>query len=437
MAMVLSIATIAATISVSVISTFLSDGHFSLAGTAKADSVVGTISVGNGPMGIGYDSANGNMYVANFYSNTVSVIDENTNNVIVTIPLGSNTSPADVAFDSANGNIYVTNYNAGTVSVINGDTNRVIGVIAGLRQGVFAAAFNSANGNVYVTNYNAGTVSVINGNTNRVIATIFVGGNPTAIDVNSANGNVYVADGINSVGVINPITNRLVGTIGVGYGPSGLAFNSANGNMYVANFYSNTVSVIDAGTNNVIQTIPMLFGSTNPSGIVYNRANNYIYVTNYYNLGNTGLSGGGTVYIIDGNTNRVIANILVGNAPQAAAFNSANDQVYITNLLSNTVSVISSNSIIDPVQSLQALIQTIQSMRSISQGFQISLISTLSTAISILSTSTPGNYIAACNQLNTFNNQVYNGVQSGLIDQSSGIQLVQSVQAVQQVLGCL
>src|ERR1051325_9403021 len=297
------------------------------------------------------------MYVANFYSNTVSVIDENTNNVIVTIPLASNTSPADVAFDSANGNIYVTNYNAGTVSVING-------VIAGLRQGVFAAAFNSANGNIYVTNYNAGTVSVINGNTNRVIATIFVGGNPTAIDVNSANGNVYVADGINSVGVINPITNRLVDTIGVGYGPSGLAFNSANGNMYVANFYSNTVSVIDAGTNNVIKTIPMLFGSTNPSGIVYNRANNYIYVTNYYNLGNTGLSGGGTVYIIDGNTNRVIANILVGNAPQAAAFNSANDQVYITNLLSNTVSVISSNSIIDPVQSLQALIQTIQSMSS-------------------------------------------------------------------------
>ncbi|MFL6419266.1 MAG: YncE family protein [Nitrososphaeraceae archaeon] len=445
MVIVVSIATIAIMVWASVIITFVSDGSFSLLGTAKADSVIDTIPAGKGPMGIDYDSANGNMYVANFYSNTVSVIDDNTNKVIVRIPFASNTSPADVAFNSDNGNIYVTNYNAGNVSVINGNTNRVIDVISGLRQGVFAIAFNSANGNIYVTNYNAGNVSVINGNTNRVISTIFVGGNPTAIAVNSANGDVYVADGINGVGVINPITNRLVDTVSVGHGPSGLAFNPANGNMYVANFYSNTVSVIDTGTNNVIHTIPMLFDYANPSGIVYNPTNNYLYVASYYNLSNAGFAGGsssssssssGTVSVIDGSTNNIVANMLVGKAPQDAAFNSANDQVYITNLLSNTVSVISSSSIDDPVQSIQALIQTIQSMSTISQDIQASLVSTLNTAMFILSTNYTGNYIAACNHLNAFNNQVYGGVQYGLIDQSSGIQLVQSNQAIQQALGC-
>jgi YVTN family beta-propeller protein len=388
-----SLATIAIMALAPGIITFLYSRSFSLLGSAKADSMVDTTRVGNGPMGIDYDSNNGNMYVANFYSNTVSVIDGNTNNVIATIPFASNTSPIDIAFDSSNGNLYVTNYSTGTVSVING-------------------------------------------NTNRVISTIFVGGNPTAIAVNYANGDVYVADGINAVRVINPITNRLVHTVSVGYGPSGIAFDSDNGNMYVANFYSNTVSVIDGNTNNVIRTIPMLLDSANPSGIVYNPTDKHLYVINYYSLGNRGSGGGGTVSVINDYTNNVIANIAVGNSPQDGAFNSANGQVYVTNLLSNTVSVISSSSGINPVQSIQDLIQTIQSMGTISQGVEIRLISILNTAISILSTNNPGRYIATCNQLDVFNNQVYDGVQSGLIDQSSGIQLVQSSQAIQQVLGC-
>jgi len=209
---------------------------FPLVGIAKADSVTSTIPVGNGPMGMAYDFKNGKVYVTNFMSNTVSVIDGNTNNVISTIPLGSNASPVDIAFDSANGKVYVTNFNAGTVSVIDGNTNRVTGTIQGLGQGVFAIAYDSANGKVYVTNFNAGTVSVIDGNTNRVIDTLTVGGNPTAISFNPNNGNVYVADGVNRVDVINPVTDNIVASVIVGNVPSGIAFDSHNKNMYVTNF---------------------------------------------------------------------------------------------------------------------------------------------------------------------------------------------------------
>ena len=35
--------------------------------------------------------------------------------------------PSGIAFDSANGNLYVTNSNTDTVSVISGQTNSVIG----------------------------------------------------------------------------------------------------------------------------------------------------------------------------------------------------------------------------------------------------------------------------------------------------------------------
>ena len=41
---------------------------------ARADSVIATVPVGVNPRGIAFDSANGNIYVANFGSDTVSVI---------------------------------------------------------------------------------------------------------------------------------------------------------------------------------------------------------------------------------------------------------------------------------------------------------------------------------------------------------------------------
>jgi YVTN family beta-propeller protein len=84
--------------------------------SGSTNTVIGTIPVGREPFGIAFDSANGNLYVANFQDNTVSVISGSTITVIGTIPAGD--GPAFLAFDSANGNIYVPNYHDVTLSVI-------------------------------------------------------------------------------------------------------------------------------------------------------------------------------------------------------------------------------------------------------------------------------------------------------------------------------
>ena len=413
---------------------------FPLVGIAEADSVTSTIPVGNGPMGMAYDFKNGNIYVTNFLSNTVSVIDGNTNDVISTIPFASNASPVDIAFDSANGKVYVTNFNAGTVSVIDGNTNQVTGTIQGLGQGVFAIDYDSANGKVYVTNFNAGTVSVIDGNTNQVIDTLTVGGNPTAISFNPNNGNIYVADGVNRVDVINPITDITVASVIVGNVPSGIAFDSHNKNMYVTNFMSGTISVIDTRTNTVTAIISMSSGS-NPSAVAFDSSNGQIYVTNFYQTGTGvgGVGGIGIVSIIDDDTNTIVGNLLVGSAPQDIIFDSASGQIYVSSFLSNTVDVISPFGTIDPQQSIQYLIQRIQGIYSIHPGVKTSIISTLNAALSIiLSTNHPGIYIQqlACSKLNVFNNLVYSGVVGGHIDQFSGIELGQLSQEIQRLLGC-
>src|SRR5207248_8882565 len=68
------------------------------------------------PYGLAYDGGKGEVFVANFGSNNVSVISTATNAVVATIPVGS--APSEATYDSGNGFIYVSNRDQGTISII-------------------------------------------------------------------------------------------------------------------------------------------------------------------------------------------------------------------------------------------------------------------------------------------------------------------------------
>ena len=76
------------------------------------------MTVGTGPYDLGYDSAKGEVFVANAYSRSVSVISDSNNQVVTTVTVGS--GPLGVAYDSGKGEIFVANSVSGTVSVISG-----------------------------------------------------------------------------------------------------------------------------------------------------------------------------------------------------------------------------------------------------------------------------------------------------------------------------
>jgi YVTN family beta-propeller protein len=123
-----------------------------------AQTVVATVGVGVNPLGVGVNPSTGRVYVANDGSNTVSVIDGNTNTVIATVGVGS--QPEGVGVNPSTGRVYVANDGSNTVSVIDAHANTVIATIAvGSRpQGV---GVNPSTGRVYVSNDASGTVSVI------------------------------------------------------------------------------------------------------------------------------------------------------------------------------------------------------------------------------------------------------------------------------------
>ena len=100
---------------------------FSAISSVDAIGVTNTISVGSTPEGIAYDSAKGELFVANYGGTTVSVISDSTNAVIKTITVG--TSPWGVAYDASKGEIFVSNWGSSSVSVISDTSNAVLTTI--------------------------------------------------------------------------------------------------------------------------------------------------------------------------------------------------------------------------------------------------------------------------------------------------------------------
>src|SRR5262249_27738840 len=150
------------------------------------------------PAGVGVNPATNRVYVANFGSDTVSVIDGATSAVIATVPVGP--SPNGVAVNPGANRIYATNVGGNSVPVIDGTTNTVVATIPVSGAAPFFAAANPRNHRVYVSFLGAetGGVDVINGVTNRVLATIPDAQGTRGVAVDAANNRVFFVNQSNS-----------------------------------------------------------------------------------------------------------------------------------------------------------------------------------------------------------------------------------------------
>jgi YVTN family beta-propeller protein len=280
-----------------------------------AGVVVANVTVGTGPTEMGYDSGNGYVYVANYGSNNVSVI--NGTSAVATIMIGP--YPQTVGYDSGNGYVYVGDLNSNNLSVISG-TSVITTVTVGYSPD--GMGYDGGNGYVYVANSVPNNVSVIDGTS--VVGTVKVGSHPWGVGYDSGNGYVYVAnDASNNVSVIDGTS--VVGTVKVGSYPADVGYDSGNGYVYIANLNSNSVSVVN-GTS-VVGTVSV---GSSPGGVGYDSGNGYVYVANY---------GSDSVSVINGTS--VLATVKVGPSPVGVGYDAGNGYVYVADSSSNNVSVIS------------------------------------------------------------------------------------------------
>lgn len=150
---------------------------------ATNNSVVKTISAGlaSFPLTVALNPAGTRLYVSHYlYNNVVSVIDTATNSVINTIPVAGGTigmaiNPAGTRLYAAHTYYYATDQ----VSVVDLTQDRWVATVTvgGWPHGI---AVNPSGTHIYVANAQSNSVSVIDADTNRVVTTVGVGGYPIA-----------------------------------------------------------------------------------------------------------------------------------------------------------------------------------------------------------------------------------------------------------------
>ena len=308
------------------------------------------LPVGSYPVGIGINPVTNKLYVANQFSNSVTVIDGNTNNIESTIQVDN--FPYDLEVNSYNNRIYVTNRGSNTVSVIDGSTNHRLSNI-NVGESPVGISIDPSENRIYVTNLGKNSsLSIIDGISNKVTGTVELNGIFYGIAVNPLTKTIYLSNIKNhTISVLDGTTKNVINHIPVEYIPTGININYKTDLIYVTNYGSNSLSVINGKTNKVNSTIEV---GQNPVDTIINPLTNKIYVSN---------NGDNTVSVIDAVTNKKIKDLSVkpnsdknngNNDPildipinltfpllaNKLALNPITNQIYITNTVSNGVIIV-------------------------------------------------------------------------------------------------
>ncbi len=241
--------------------------------------------------------------------------------------------PVGITMNPITNKIYVANQYSNTVSVFDAKTDRLISTI---RTGIFPYSIdaNEFNNRIYVTNRGSNDVTVIDGSTDSVIDKITVGKSPVQVAVDQSSNWVYVTNiDSSSISVIDGITNEVIRTISGISTPYGIGINPLSNKLYVSNIANSTITVMDEDNYNFIRNIP---AGNSPVGIDINEKRNLVYVTNY---------ASNSLSLINGTDGTVIKTIQTGEFPVGVKINPVSNKVYVSNIGSNTVSVINETSL--------------------------------------------------------------------------------------------
>jgi YVTN family beta-propeller protein len=161
--------------------------------------------------------------------------------------------------------------------------------------------------------------------------------NNDAIAVSESTNKIYVTNPLsNTVSVINASSDKVIDTIRVGYYPTAIAVSprtitdgKVQDEIYIANSWSNTVSVINASSDKVIDTLRVGYY---PTAIAVNNVYPYmIYVLNAPEAGND-FQPTNTLSVIDGSVDKVAAGLTFNIHPANSGGIWCNNKEYPTNI---------------------------------------------------------------------------------------------------------
>jgi len=288
-----------------------------------------TCSYQGGPSGLEWDSANGDVYVADQGASNLTVISAASNSVIANVNVGP--FAIAVACDPITNELYVAVEGLNAVAVVSGAANTVVTDIP-VGEGPVAVAFDPDNGNVYVANSDTDNVSVIDGSTLQVISNIPVHGSPEAIAFSGSSGDLYVTG--SALSVIDGANNSVVATVPVGGSSQGVAFDPTNGDIYVPQVQNDTLAVINGSTNSLEAWIDIHTTGNqgdDPVAVGVDTANGDVLVANFFS---------DDVDVVPGTMNVALNPIEVGKEAWGVTYDGATGLAYVSNFGAGTVSIL-------------------------------------------------------------------------------------------------
>ncbi|HZY92281.1 MAG TPA: YncE family protein [Thermoplasmata archaeon] len=222
-----------------------------------SQSITGNVSVGFQPDALLLDSTTGDLYVANYASSNVSVV--NVTGLSVRTWLRVGTGPTDLA--QVGSSIWVLNQASGNVSFLNDQTRTVTGSVT-LPSGAGGAAnslvVDLPRNWVYVLNDPAGSVAVVNASTGASVATVSVGGTPYRGVYDGLRHEIeFTNTGRNTLDVVNDGSNALVHSNVLGAAPMASFYDATTQLVYVADASVSSLKELDARTNALVGSIPL------------------------------------------------------------------------------------------------------------------------------------------------------------------------------------
>jgi YVTN family beta-propeller protein len=195
------------------------------------------------------------VYVTNYSSDSVTVLDASTDSVIATITVGSR--PQGVAVDPKGEFVVIAHYLGDSIGVIDAQGNTFQGELP-VGDGPLGLTIDSSGTRLYVANSQDGTVSGIDLVGGLGIGTIPVGGSPQSVSVDPEGGLLYVGTfGPSGIQVVSLATGTVVDTIEIAGGVRNVSVTPNSSRLFAATQSNARVAVIDTATRTVIDSIPV------------------------------------------------------------------------------------------------------------------------------------------------------------------------------------
>jgi len=298
-----------------------------LSGLATGHYVEATLPVGAGPEALCYNSHDCKIYCASEGDRSVTIIDGALNRIVKRLQVSY--GPKDMCYDSTDNRIYLACWDAMQVWVIDGAADSIIRAV-GVSYHAYALCYNPDSNRVCCAAQTDGATIDCRTNTCRSTFNVVDG----AMDVcYVASRQKYYFTGYDSscVTVVDAGADSVLRTVPVGSQPTRLCASEENNTVYCANRNSGTLSVIDATTDTVLRTTSV---GTLFYDICLNAGRKVVYCA---------VLDSNAVKVVDANSDTVLSSVPAGNRPWALCYAPETNELYCADNLGNTVAVIDGN----------------------------------------------------------------------------------------------